>query len=124
MPIIVRGETYYTTREACERAGIGKSTFLRWVKQGIIEDVTHADRRGWRLFTQEDINRILAEANRINRFHATRRADARMPMDVDRCTHQGDTAPGMRDIAYSHNRRGQGGAKGNHELAPSTREKT
>jgi len=64
----VHGETFYTTTEACKRAGIGKSTFLRWVKAGIIEDVTHADRRGWRLFTEDDIDRIKAEANRIGRF--------------------------------------------------------
>jgi len=68
MPRSVNGKTFYTTSEACERAGIGKSTFLRWVKAGIIEDVTHADRRGWRLFTEEDINRIKAEASRIGCF--------------------------------------------------------
>ena len=68
MPINVDGQTYYTSTEACKKAGIGKSTFLRWVKAGIIEDVTNADRRGWRLFTEEDISRIKAEATRINRF--------------------------------------------------------
>ena len=68
MPINVDGDTFYTTTEACNRAGIGKSTFLRWVKMGIIADVIHADRRGWRLFTEEDIDRIKAEANRIGRF--------------------------------------------------------
>jgi excisionase family DNA binding protein len=68
MPINVDGDIFYTTTEACNRAGIGRSTFLRWVKMGIIEDVTHADRRGWRLFTEGDIDRIKAEANRIGRF--------------------------------------------------------
>ena len=68
MPVDADGQTYYTTSEACAMAGIGKSTFLRWVKGGIIEDVTHADRRGWRLFTEEDISRIKAEATRVNRF--------------------------------------------------------
>ena len=68
MPVDADGQMYYTTSEACAKAGIGKSTFLRWVKGGIIEDVAHADRRGWRLFTEEDISRIKAEAMRINRF--------------------------------------------------------
>lgn len=67
MPISVDGKTYYTTSEACKRAGIGKSTFLRWVSEGVIEDVSHRDRRGWRLFTEEDIKRINAEKNRIER---------------------------------------------------------
>jgi len=70
MPIIVEGQTYYRTSEACKRAGISKATFLRWLKQGILEDVTHADRRGWRLFTEEDINRIKAEANKIKRYRS------------------------------------------------------
>jgi len=71
MPINADGQTYYTSSEACKKAGIGKSTFLRWIKVGIIEDVTHADRRGWRLFTEEDISRIKAEAIRIDRFVLT-----------------------------------------------------
>jgi len=71
MPISVDGQTYYTSSEACKKAGIGKSTFLRWVKAGIIEDVTHVDRRGWRLFIEEDISRIKAEATRIDRFVLT-----------------------------------------------------
>ena len=68
MPVDANGQTYYTTTEACKKAGIGRSTFLRWVKTGVIEDVTNADRRGWRLFTEEDISRIKAEATRIDRF--------------------------------------------------------
>lgn len=68
VPTSVDGETYYTTSEACKKGGIGKSTFLRWVKAGIIEDVSHADRRGWRLFTEQDISRIEAEATKIGRF--------------------------------------------------------
>jgi excisionase family DNA binding protein len=65
MPLFVNGERYYRTSEACKRAGISKSTFLRWLKEGILKDVSHADRRGWRLFTDEDINTIKAEATKI-----------------------------------------------------------
>ncbi len=65
MPVIIDGQSYYRTSEACKRAGISKSTFLRWLKEGILKDVSHADRRGWRLFTEEDVNTIKAEANKI-----------------------------------------------------------
>jgi excisionase family DNA binding protein len=65
MPIIVDGQTYYRISEACKRAGISKSTCLRWLKEGVLEDVSHADRRGWRLFTERDMNRIKTEANKI-----------------------------------------------------------
>ena len=68
MSITVNGQNYYRTSEACKRAGISKATFLRWLKEGILQDVSQTDRRGWRLFTEEDINGIKAEASRIERF--------------------------------------------------------
>jgi len=46
-------------------AGVSRSTFFRWLKIGILEDVPHKDRRGWRLFMESDIGRIKAEANKI-----------------------------------------------------------
>ena len=68
MPLVLNGETYYRTSEACERVGISETTFRRWLKAGIIDDVGHTDRRGWRLFTEDDIDRIKTEAHRVNRL--------------------------------------------------------
>ncbi len=65
MPIIINSQTYYGTSEACRIAGIGRSTLLRWLRNGILKDASYRDRRGWRLFTQGDIKRIKAEANRM-----------------------------------------------------------
>ena len=65
MNILDIGKKYYWTKEACEITGISRSTFLRWVANGIIEDSTHKDRRGWRLFTEADIKRIREEAKKI-----------------------------------------------------------
>ena len=62
----INGQTYYRTSEACQKAGISKATLFRWCKAGILEDVVYRDRNGWRLFTENDINRIRAEANRIS----------------------------------------------------------
>ena len=59
-----RGPTYYRTSEACRIAGISRSTLLPWVRSGTLKDVTHRDRRGWRLFTQTDIDRIRYEADK------------------------------------------------------------
>ncbi len=64
MPITINGQTYYRTAEACNRAGISRATFFRWLKEGTIEDVAQRDRRGWRLFTQGDVDRIKSEAGR------------------------------------------------------------
>ena len=65
MPITINRQTYYRTSETCQIAGISKATLVRWLKVGIIEEATHKDRRGWRLFTKDDVNRIKTEASRM-----------------------------------------------------------
>jgi len=65
MPVTMRGNTYYRTSEVCEIVGIGRSTLLRWLRRGILKGASHRDRRGWRLFTQADIERIENEANHV-----------------------------------------------------------
>jgi len=61
----IKGKTYYRTAEACQKAGISRSTLLRWLQKGIIKDVAHRDRRGWRVFSEHDIKRIEDEVNKI-----------------------------------------------------------
>jgi excisionase family DNA binding protein len=53
----VAAKRTYTTEEAAEILGISKSTILRWLKQGRIEEVRR-DRNGWRVFTAADIEHI------------------------------------------------------------------
>jgi excisionase family DNA binding protein len=65
MPQTKNGIVYYQTNEACKLAGISRATFFRWLKEGTIEDVRHKDRRGWRLFTGEDIENLKKEANKV-----------------------------------------------------------
>jgi predicted site-specific integrase-resolvase len=65
MPVNINGIQFYRTKEACEMAGITKNTYLRWVAGGSFSDVAYRDRRGWRLFTQEDLTRLSSEVNRI-----------------------------------------------------------
>jgi len=67
MPVTVNGVTYYRTAEVCRIVGITKNTFFRWVREGLFADVENRDRRGWRLFTEDDVNRLKAEANRISK---------------------------------------------------------
>ena len=67
MSIRIDGETYYRTSDACQRAGISKATLFRWIKAGILKDVVRRDRKGWRLFDENDINVIKSEATRVNR---------------------------------------------------------
>ena len=51
------GNTYRLS-EACKKIGISTSTYRRYVKQGIFKDVTK-DGRGWRVFYDRDIERII-----------------------------------------------------------------
>lgn len=67
MPMTMRGKTYYRTTEVCQAVGIGRSTLLRWLRSGVIRDVSNRDRRGWRLFTPAEIRRIEDEANHIQK---------------------------------------------------------
>ena len=65
MTVNMRGQTYYRTAEVCVRAGISRSTLFRWLRKGILEDVSQRDRRGWRLFTSRDLSRITRESNKV-----------------------------------------------------------
>jgi hypothetical protein len=68
MPREIDGKTYYEATEVCESAGISRPTLFRWLKRGLLTTM-HKDRRGWRLFTEEDLNKIRAEATRIEIGH-------------------------------------------------------
>ena len=64
MPIEIDGQKYYRTSEACAKAGVSRATLFRWLKAGILEE-PYRDRRGWRIFTEDDLSKIQAEARRI-----------------------------------------------------------
>jgi excisionase family DNA binding protein len=59
MTIEINGEKYYKTSEACKKAGISRATLFRWLKEGIL-DKYRKDRRGWRIFTEEDLEKLRA----------------------------------------------------------------
>lgn len=65
MPIMIRSKEYYRTAEACQAAGISKNTFFRWLRSGEFDDVSTADRHGWRLFTGDDIERLCDRAQQV-----------------------------------------------------------
>jgi len=64
VPIEIDGHRYYRTTEACVRIGISRATLFRWLKAGILEKRLK-DRRGWGIFTEDDLARIRAEAGKI-----------------------------------------------------------
>lgn len=64
MPREIDGKRYYEAIEVCKKVGISRPTLFRWLKRGLLIEL-HRDRRGWRLFTEEDLKKIQAEATRI-----------------------------------------------------------
>ena len=66
MPVVVNGQTYYRTAEVCRIVGISRNTLFRWLKQGVLEKSERRDRRGWRLFTQNQIDKLKGEVGRIH----------------------------------------------------------
>ncbi|HEX74469.1 MAG TPA: MerR family transcriptional regulator [Dehalococcoidia bacterium] len=69
MPVIINTQTYYRTAEVCQMVGISRNTLFRWFKEGISKEAQHRDRRGWRLFTEDEINRLKMEVNQINKLN-------------------------------------------------------
>jgi len=67
MSVKINGQTYYRTAEVCGTVGISRTTLFRWLKDGIFEEAELRDRRGWRLFAKEEIDRLKEEVNQINK---------------------------------------------------------
>jgi len=47
----------HTTQKVADMLKISKPTLLRWIREGIISDVMK-DGRGWRVWTDEDVEKI------------------------------------------------------------------
>jgi excisionase family DNA binding protein len=65
MPVSINRKTYFQIAEACEIAGTNRNTVLRWIRDGRFPDVKIRDRNGWRLFTEDDIERLKLEVNAV-----------------------------------------------------------
>ncbi len=86
MPVEINGQTYYRTSEACTIAGISRATLFRWLKVGILKRLCK-DRRGWKIFTEEDLNKLQAEARRIEVEYIPRGGRSDKGKDKQRATY-------------------------------------
>ncbi len=68
MAVNIGGRSYYRTAEVYRAIGVSRNTLYRWLKDGILGKQEHRDRRGWRLFTQEQVDRLKAETGRVTRI--------------------------------------------------------
>jgi len=67
MPVKINGRIYYRTAEVCQTVGIGKSTLFRWIRQNIVKDAEYRDRKGWRLFAEDELFSLKSETNKIQK---------------------------------------------------------
>ena len=67
MPVMINGTIYYRTVDVCRISGISRNTLFRWIKAGTIGESEHRDWRGWRLFSETQIDLIKAKTNQTNR---------------------------------------------------------
>ncbi|MGB6874182.1 MAG: helix-turn-helix domain-containing protein [Dehalococcoidia bacterium] len=72
MPVKINGRIYYRTAEVCQMVGIGKSTLFRWIRQNIVKDAEYRDRKGWRLFAEDELLSLKSETNKIQRNHVAK----------------------------------------------------
>ena len=70
MTVKVNGQTYFRTADVCRLVGISRTTLFRWLNEGMLSDAISRDRRGWRLFTEDEVNTLKTEAERINRYES------------------------------------------------------
>ncbi len=68
MPREIDGKTFYLIKETYEMAGIGRDTLFRWIRDGKIEDAKLRNRNGWRLFSEEEVKKLLTVAHKTTRM--------------------------------------------------------
>ena len=64
MPIRIDGETYYRTAEVYRSIGVSRNTLYAWLRRGVLGQTELRDRRGWRLFTQKEMDQLKTETGR------------------------------------------------------------
>jgi predicted site-specific integrase-resolvase len=66
MSVELKGTKYFRTAEVCDIAGISRTTLFRWLKSDLLGAAVARDRRGWRLFTETEVELLKTEANRVD----------------------------------------------------------
>ncbi len=71
MSVVLNAQKYYRTAEVCRMIGVSKNTLFRWLKKFIFSEVERRDSRGWRLFTEEEVEKLRKEISRVNLISPT-----------------------------------------------------
>ena len=63
-PVTVNGKKYYRISEVCAILGIFKNTLYNWEKKKKIPRAYRDPMSGWRLYAEEDIEKIMSLSGR------------------------------------------------------------
>jgi len=72
MPVTIDSQIYYRTAEVYRMIGISRNTLYRWLQKGILGSTERRDSRGWRLFTQDEIDTLNRAINHITEIERLR----------------------------------------------------
>ncbi len=72
MPVTINNQTYYRTAEVYGMLGVSRNTLYRWLQKDILGSTERRDSRGWRLFTQDEIDRLSRAINHITEIKRLR----------------------------------------------------
>jgi hypothetical protein len=64
MSVKIEGKSYYRTAEVCRIVGISRNTLFRWLEKRVVGK-EYRDYRGWRLFTEDQIDTMKERLSRI-----------------------------------------------------------
>ena len=64
MPVIINDQEYHRTGYVCSIVGISRNTLFSWLQRGVLGETELRDRRGWRLFREDELEALKAEAKR------------------------------------------------------------
>ena len=87
----------FSTVEAANHIGVSKNTLLRWLDEGLIDDVQR-DWRGWRVWMQRDIERIKAFKSEYHSKPIKRRRRS----SISRAQYANAAAQSMRKFAKGY----------------------
>jgi len=90
----------YSTIEAANCIGVSKNTLLRWLDEGLTDDVKR-DWRGWRVWMQRDIERIKA----FKLEYHSKPIKRRRRSSISRARYANAAAQSMRSFAKGYSYR-------------------
>jgi len=71
MPVIIGDKQYFRTSEVCRKVGISRNTLYRWCAAERFLSAQHRDFRGWRLFTQDEVEGLLQKTASVITVNAS-----------------------------------------------------